>query len=219
VPNDFFAGTLFDALFPEGSTYESLMPRLPLSVTLEPRRRVTTRPARRRRRGLRLAMGCLLLLGLASCKVPERNPDVVSLNLMGPVQLNHESTIDRSTGVLIRSEVKASARLTGNVYPIPEVLVPHLAPEVNALSGAPIGMDADWTITEELRSDLPEAAAAGVSGGVLVPVGLALVLGAGTLGLVRRRKGSGRANGGEPSDQAGPDEPVPSPGTGTESEA
>ncbi|HEX2179877.1 MAG TPA: hypothetical protein VHL54_10245, partial [Actinomycetota bacterium] len=41
VPNDFFAGTLFDALFPEGSTYESLMPRLPLSVTRRRGSRVT----------------------------------------------------------------------------------------------------------------------------------------------------------------------------------
>ncbi|HEX2180361.1 MAG TPA: hypothetical protein VHL54_12745, partial [Actinomycetota bacterium] len=182
------------------------------------RRRVTPRPVRRRRRGLRLALGCLVLLGLASCKVPERNPDIVSLNLTGPIQMNHASTLDRSTGVLTRSEVTANARLTGNVYPIPEVLVPHLVPEVNALSGAAIGMDADWTITEELQSDLPEAAAVAGSGGVLVPVGLVLVLGAGTVALVRRRKGSDQANSGDPADEAGPDEALPA-GTGGESEA
>jgi hypothetical protein len=222
VPNDFFAGTLFHALFPKGSTYESLMPKLPLSVSLEPRRRLPASPKRRRRRGLGLALGCLLMLGLASCKVPQRNPDVVSLNMSGPVQLNHESVVDRSTGVLISSEVSATARLTGNVYPIPEVLVPHLVPEVNALSGAPIGMDADWTITEELRTDLPEAAAAAGSGGALVPVGLGLVLvlGAGTVALVRRRRSSKEPSGSEPSDQAGEDKPAPQPaGAGTESEA
>jgi hypothetical protein len=192
-PNEFFAGTLFDALFPKGSTYESLMPKLPLSVKLGNRRR-RVRTVRRRRRGLGVVLGCLMILGLASCTDPQRNPDVVSLNLLGPIQLNHESVIDRSTGVLISSEVAANARLTGQVYRIPDILVPHLKPEVNAVSEAKIGMDADWTITEELESELPEPSSATGSAGVFVPAGIfAVVLGLGVAALVRKRKRSQKA--------------------------
>lgn len=190
-PNEFFAGTLFNALFPEGSTYESLMPPLPLQPSTGRRsRREPSRRPPRRRRGAAVALGCLLLLSLAGCSDPNRNVDVVSLNLTGPIQMNHESVIDEATGVLLSSQVTASARLAGNVYPIPPeaaVLVPE---HLSSLSQADIGLDADWTITEELESEIPEASlAASLSSPGPIAVGIAVVAGLAAVMVLRRRKG------------------------------
>lgn len=187
APNDFFAGTLFNALFPPGSTYESLMPPLPLQIP-QPQARRTARPRRRPRRRGGVMLGCLLLLGLAACNDPTRNVDVVSLNVEGPMQMNHDSVIDEATGVLISSRVEASLRMTGKVYPIPQDVMPLIPEHLRVLSAAPIGMDANWTITQELESEVPEptgfaaiAPQAMIVGGVAI-LGLALAL------FLRRRR-------------------------------
>lgn len=203
VPNDFFAGTIFNALFPEGSSYESLMPPLPLKPVPAPRLRPAA-PRKRPRRGSRIAVIALTtLLGLAACTNPAQNEGVVSLNLQGPVQINHESTLDVETGVLISSEVTATASLRGNVHKIPPDLMPLVPPNLQALSGVEVGMDASWTVTEELVGDVPEPSSfASIAPRSLVGVGAALLM----LALVvflRRRKGA------EPEPDQPEDNPEP----------
>lgn len=165
------------------------MPSLPLTVNAEPRRRPDPgrRPRPRRRIRILLA-GCLLLVAGAACSEPEQNPAAVSLNLRGPVQFNHESLIDRASGVLVESEVTATARLSGSMYPIPQVLWPALPDELVALSEAAYGMDGEWTITQHLESDLP---AAGAPAGLLTAGGALLLLGLGAGILIRRRNTNG----------------------------
>jgi uncharacterized membrane protein len=188
VPNDFFAGTIFNALFPEGSTYESLMPPLPLKTA--PAQRMRPVKARKRsRRGTRMVIACLMtLLGLAACNNPAQNEGVVSLNLQGPVQLNHRSVVDRETGVLISSEVDATANLTGNVHKIPPELLEAVPENLRSLAGVEVGMDAKWTVTEELAGEVPERSAfASIAPKALIGVGFALLALALILSLRRRK--------------------------------
>lgn len=206
VPNDFFAGTVFNALFPKGSTYESLMPKLPLQGPPAARRRKLVR--NRPRRGVHLLMGCLMLLGLASCGDPSRNVDVVSLNLSGPMQIDHNAVIDAETGVVLSSQVEAAARLTGAVYAIPESVMPLIPPHLRTLSNAEVAMDVDWTITEEIEGEVPEPAGLfnSENSGTLVIAG-AVVLGLGLVVifmLARKKRKSGAA-------PAEADPPSPSP--------
>ncbi|HEX2148558.1 MAG TPA: hypothetical protein VHI31_00065 [Actinomycetota bacterium] len=192
-PNDFFAGTMFNALFPKGSTYESLMPKLPLETVPQPQTRRRPGPPRKRsRRSLRLVLGCMMLLGLAACNNPERNVDIVSLNVVGPMQVDHDSVVDEDTGVLLSSRVEASIRLTGQVYPIPEGVMPLIPENLRVLSRADIGMDADWTITEELQSEVPEGSAfASFAPRALIVVGAVVLLLALVLFLRKRSRPSG----------------------------
>ncbi len=188
VPNDFFAGTIFNALFPEGSTYESLMPPLPLKAVPAQRRR-PMKARKRSLRGTKLAVVCLVsLLGLAACNNPAQNEGVVSLNLQGPVQLNHRSVVDRETGVLISSEVDATANLTGNVHKIPPELLEAVPENLRSIAGAEVGMDAKWTITEELAGEVPQPSAfESIAPKALIAVGVALLALALVL-FLRRRK-------------------------------
>lgn len=191
VPNDFFAGTLFHALFPQGSTYESVIPPLPLQPATNPRnaRKAPRRRRPARRRGAPAVLACLLLLGLAGCTDPQRNVDVVSLNLSGPIQMNHRSVVDEATGVLISSDVTASARLTGNVYPIPPAAAALVPEHLSRLSQAAIGMDADWTITQRLEGELPRPGlAAALTGPGTIVVGGAVALGLAAALVMRRRR-------------------------------
>ena len=213
-PNEFFAGTLFQALFPKGSTYESLMPPLPLRVNPPAARRPAGRSLRRRprrRRGLLLA--CLLMLATASCSDPQKNVDIVSLNLSGPIQLNHQSVLDAATGIVVSSEVTATARLSGQVYPIPDEVKPLIPQELSSLSLANIGMDADWAITEELAGELPRSGAAAAVGGP----GSAMLIAAVAAGLlaalvIRRRKASRQPDRPELEEEPAVEpEPEPSP--------
>ncbi len=110
VPNDFFAGTIFNALFPKGSTYESLMPPLPL-------KRVPRSGCGRRSDPKAVAAGepgchrlMLTLLGLAACTDPARTSASSRSTWQGPVQLDHRAVIDQKTGVVISSQVDATAR-------------------------------------------------------------------------------------------------------------
>ena len=201
-PNEFFAGTLFNALFPPGSTYESLMPPLPLQIDIQGRRaggNRGNRKAGRPRRRLGLVLVCLLAFGMAACTDPQRNVHAVSLNLTGPLQMNHQSVVDRQTGVLLSSEVTATARMSGKVYPIPDELKAVLAPELSGLSMAEVGMDADWTISQELVGDIPEPGRTGPMGGRGTPavLGGGVALGLAAFMLVRRR--SKQASGASPA--------------------
>ncbi len=191
-PNDFFAGTIFNALFPAGSTYESLMPKLPLPAVPAERRRKGVRRPHRRRRVVRVLLGCLMAIGMASCSDPARNVDVVSLNLSGPMQIDHSAVIDGATGVVITSQANAKARLAGSVYEIPTNIVPLLPPPLSALSGAEVGMDVDWTVTEQLQGDVPEpvslfnspnSSTLLIAGAVVAALGL--IVG---VGLIRRKR-------------------------------
>ena len=188
VPNDFFAGTIFNALFPKGSTYESLMPPLPLKGL--PLQRARQEPARKRpRRGIRIVACLMALVGLGACANPALNEGVVSLNLLGPVQLNHESVLDQKTGVLISSNVEATANLKGNVPNIRSDLLELLPPHLQSLSGVEVGMDAGWTVTEELVGDVPQPSAfASAAPKALIAVGVALLAVALVLFLRRRKR-------------------------------
>jgi hypothetical protein len=190
-PNDFFAGTIFNALFPEGSTYESLMPPLPLQPVPAQRRRQVALPKRSRRGTRLLVIGLMTLIGLAACNNPQQNEGVVSLNLQGPVQLNHRSVIDRETGVLISSEVDATANLTGNVHKIPPELLDVVPENLRSLAGVEVGMDAKWTVTEELAGEVPEPSAfASIAPKALIALGFVL-LGLALFLSLRRRKQAG----------------------------
>ncbi|HEX2054275.1 MAG TPA: hypothetical protein VHJ78_11200 [Actinomycetota bacterium] len=209
VPNDFFAGTIFNALFPKGSTYESLTPPLPLRPQAPAARRNDPAPRRRRRprRGRGLVLAAIVLVGLSACSDPRRNVDVVSLNLTGPLQVTHETVLDRGTGVVLSSEVTASARLEGKMHLIPEELVPHLSPQVAGLSQAPIGMDADWTVTQELEGPLPAVSAAARLGGpatIAAAVAIAMLVAAALLVRRSRRAKAGVAGSPEPAPQPEP---------------
>lgn len=192
VPNDFFAGTIFDALFPEGSTYESLMPPLPLKAVPAQRRR-PVKARKRSRRGARLVVVCLMtLLGLAACNNPAQNEGVVSLNLQGPVQLNHRSVVDQETGVLISSKVDATANLTGNVHKIPPELLEVIPENLRSLAGVEVGMDAKWTVDEELAGELPQPPAfTSIAPKALIAVGFALLALALVLSLRRGKPPTG----------------------------
>lgn len=212
-PNEFFAGTMFDTLFPEGSTYESVMPPLPLTPVSAPQPRRSPAPAPRRkpRRHRAGVVACLLVLVLAGCTDPRLNPNAVSLNLSGPMEMHHSSVVDEATGIVVRSEVKASAKLDGAVHEIPAQLMPLLPEHLTSLSEQPIGIDGEWTITEELAGPLPEVSLVSGAGGA--GIGLLLAAAAVVLGLVlvmRRRR---RSEGEGPAQPAPEPEPEPEPAT------
>lgn len=134
----------------------------------------------------------MMLLVLAACNNPERNVDIVSLNVVGPMQIDHDSVVDEETGVLLSSRVEAAIRLTGQVYPIPDSVMPLIPENLRVLSRADIGMDADWTITEELQGEVPERSGfASFAPRALIVVGAAVLLLALVLFLRKRSKPSG----------------------------
>lgn len=203
VPNEFFAGVLFDALFPKGSTYESLMPKLPLEVVAEPRRRRRTEPrSRSRRRPGWLLLGLMVALVTGACSDPSKNVAIVSLNAFGPVQINHQSAVDKASGVLLSSNVEASAKLVGNVYQIPEEVMGALPQPIRDVSEVEFGIDATWTVAENLDGEPPEPASAApwalIIGGIAL-LALALVV------FLRKRRPAKTSEGGKES----PAEQVP----------
>lgn len=207
VPNEFFAGTLFDALFPKGSTYESLMPQLPGRPVAEQRRRRMPPPRNRwRRRSGWLLLGLLAILTMGACSDPSKNEAIVSLNALGPVQINHQSAVDEATGVLLSSNVDASAKLVGNVHRIPEEIMEGLPQPVRDVSGVEFGIDANWTVAETLVSAIPERTSTApwalIIGGAAL-LALALIV------FLRRRKGAGPTPPGGPEESPAEPEPVP----------
>lgn len=197
VPNEFFAGTLFDALFPKGSTYESLMPKLPLGPVAEQprRRRIEARSRSRRRAGL-LLLGMLVAIVTGACADPSKNELIVSLNAEGPVQIDHDSVVDEATGVLLSSNVDARANLVGKVHRIPPDIAAALPQPVRDISEVPFGIDATWTVVEKLDGDVPEPASA--APGVLMIGGGALLVLALILSLRRRKPKEAQS---EPADE------------------
>ncbi|MEX2586963.1 MAG: hypothetical protein WD602_03085 [Actinomycetota bacterium] len=192
--NEFFLATMFQVLVPPGTDPASLLPDFPIQVGdahVHDHAHRKRRPKPRRRTCRQAVLACLALVALSACAShPQYANAMTSVRLGGPIEFQQESTLHRSSGLLVHSVTRASAQLSGTTIRPDDAALEDLGEQLAALTGLDVQLDGSWTIEQTLISELPQepAAAADTFSTPVVAVGLAVVAALGIGLLVRRSK-------------------------------